>query len=117
MKRIILFSLITLSCLAYVNAQTSQTGASVRERAKTAVAGINSTVGLHGNQFVDADHAYIDYYTRLDALNAQKASLSAVDYQTQLTALQTTCNSKIASLLDANQAKSLQLHPQLNKGN
>ena len=117
MKRFFLFLVITTASLGCINAQSSTQNSTPQGRAKAQVAAVNKAVVLHGNQFGDVNKAYIEYYTKLDALNTQKSTLSNADYQSQLSTLQATRDTKVKSSLDAAQLKNWQAYIAKNNGN
>jgi hypothetical protein len=114
MKRILLFSIITIASFGWANAQAAQQNTTPEARAKRMVVAIQKAVGLHGDQFGVVNNAYVEYFRKLDALDAQK--LNAADYQSKLTDLQTNRDTKIKAGLEAPQVKNWQTYHDQNPG-
>jgi LmbE family N-acetylglucosaminyl deacetylase len=116
MKKILLFLVITVASFGCINAQSAAQNSTPEARAKRMVVAIHKAVMLHGNEFGVVNDAYVEYFRKLDALNAHKSSLRPAVYQSHLTELQNARDAKVKAGLEPAQVKGWQTYHDRNPG-
>src|SRR5581483_892680 len=96
MKRFFLMTVIAVSSFGMINAQNAAGKTELPQvRAKKMVSQVNTAVALHGDQFGKVNNAYIDYFTKLDALEQQKGSMTASEYESKAAALKNNVDASV----------------------
>ena len=119
MKKIFFISSIVVASLGTINAQSNETKAEPilkpaqlkqlpDARAKEKVAEIAQMCTLNPEQTTKITNVYVDYFTKSDALKANKATADVNEYKKQITALKAERDASLKTILTADQVKTLQ---------
>ncbi len=107
MKKVILLFFVCVVTVVSASAQKTATKKSVSpaEKAKIIVAKMSAACNLKPEQAEKVSKAYLDYYTKHDALKKQKDILDKSSYEDRKDAMKKTRDAVIKSTLTAGQYK------------
>ena len=100
MKRILLLTILTVSTFVMASAQQTELP---QVRAKKMVSKVNVAVGLQGAEWGKVNATLVEYFTKFDELEKQKAGLGA-GYVTKLSELKSTRDANVKAALTPDQA-------------